>query len=877
MLALSTAPAFVRDLARWGDAPALLFAGTWVLTYRELAARVASAAAALGAEKRLVALQVDGSEHAIVTYLAALSGGHAVAMLPPGGEAAERFEAAFRPEVRARRVDARWRLERLAETSPEPLHPDLALLLSTSGSTGLGRFVRLSQRNLDSNARAIAGYLGLSSRDRAALVLPLHYSYGLSVLHSHLAVGAGVFLPGSSILDEGFANGMRSAGCTNLAGVPYSFELLERIGFRDEALPDLRFMTCAGGRLPPELAERYHRHLAERGAQLVLMYGQTEATARMAFVPPERLPGGIDAIGIPVPGGTLEIVDEAGRRIEATGVEGELVYRGPNVMMGYAGARTDLARPGEIEALHTGDLGVRGGDGLFRVTGRLRRMSKIAGLRIGHDAVERALAERGIAAAVVGDDRRLLAAYASDHPETGVRRALAEASGLPGPHLAVERLDALPRLPSGKIDYQRVRQRLRRAEPATEPAGASVRAAFEDAFFPHRVAASDSFASLGGDSLRHVGLSLSLQRLLGELPAGWEDRTIADLSARPASANAQAPARIGTDLVLRALAVLLVVVQHATLWPVPVGAATMVVLVGYGLARFGSAALLAADVRRVLRPLSAVLLPYGLILAAYALAWGEIPWASVLLVGNFGFADPAERTMLPFLYWFVEAYVQMLLVWTGLFLLPPVRRFAGRDPFRFGLALLAAAVALRFVGPALWPLGGRQIFTLPWVLYLAVLGWCAACADTTARKLLLLAIGATILPVMAYFGGNWTGAWVKFPLQLPVLAALLFLPRIRLPAWGIRLVLPFAAASFHIYLVHRFVPELLMPPLAPHLSQPAFTILAIVGGVAAGLAAHAGQAQAMRGAAAMARRWRGRSRDLLGAFSDRPRPAGEMP
>src|SRR3546814_204223 len=231
---------------------------------------------------------------------------------------------------------SRWRTEAAADSvPPDDLHPDLALLLSTSGSTGLSRWVRLSASNLDANAAAIAEYLGLDESDRGALILPLHYCYGLSVLNSHLAVGASLFVAGKSLLDSGFAGDLRRSGCTNLAGVPYSYELLEQIGFRDERLPALRFMTVAGGRLSPELVARYPAHLSRNGKRFFVMYGQTEATARIAFVPPDQLWGNTDRIGVAIPGSELHLVDDENRTIEADETPGELVCRGPNVMMGY--------------------------------------------------------------------------------------------------------------------------------------------------------------------------------------------------------------------------------------------------------------------------------------------------------------------------------------------------------------------------------------------------------------------------------------------------------------------------------------------------------------------------------------------------------------
>ncbi len=315
-----------------------------------------------------------------------------------------------------------------------------------------------------------------------------------------------------------------------------------------------------------------------------------------------------------------------------------------------------------LAELKTGDLAVRNKGGLYRIVGRRSRMSKIAGLRIGHDALEQTLALKGIQAGVFGDDHTIVAVYTSTHAEDAVRKTLIEASGLTAMHVAVSRQDKLPRLASGKIDYPQLKaghedRRFRRTE--------NVRDVFREAFFPQGTADEDTFVSLGGDSLRYVQLSLNLERILNHLPEGWENRPIAELATmQQAKTRMQS---LGTDLVIRTLAILLVVIQHATLWPVPGGAAAMVMLIGYSLARFQSSNLFSGHAARVFRPVMSVLVPYYLIIALYGLAWGKVPWGSVFLVGNFGLADPSERTMLPFLYWFVEAYVQMVVIWAGLF------------------------------------------------------------------------------------------------------------------------------------------------------------------------------------------------------------------
>ncbi|HXV31895.1 MAG TPA: AMP-binding protein, partial [Sinorhizobium sp.] len=674
-------------------------------------------------------------------------------------------------------------------------------------------------------------------------ILPLHYSYGLSVLNAHLAVGASLYLPGRSILDAGFLDGLTESGSTNLSGVPYSYELLEKVGFRERVFPQLRFMTVAGGRLAPETVRLYDEHLTARDARLFVMYGQTEATARMAYMPPDRLRGREVQIGIAIPGGSLTIEDEEGRLVSGVDHPGELVYRGPNVMMGYAGSRDDLARGAELAELRTGDLAVRDADGFFRIVGRTKRISKIAGLRIGHDSLEAALERHGITAAVVGNDTEIHAFYVGDRASEDIRRLLVAASGLTLLQVRASRIDALPRLASGKVDYQALRDRMgKKVAGTSEREG--VQALFEQLFYPTNVRPDDSFLSLGGDSLRFVQLSLGLERILGEVPEKWEKMPVRALAAldRRESKRPQ----LGVDLVIRALAILLVVVHHETLWPIPGGAAAMVILAGFGLARFQSGALLSGALRQLLRPLSQILVPYYLIVAAYAAAWGEVPWASVFLVGNFGLADPARHSMVPYLYWFIEAYCQMLLVFAALFAMPFVRRSAVARPFATGMGLLAAAFAARLVLPHFWDIGNRQIFTLPWIFYLAVIGWCAAIAETRAQQFALMLAGTAIFLFFGFYEGVWIGTKVKYVLQIAVLAALLFLPRIRLPQWGAQLVLPLSAAGFHIYILHRFVPELLLMPAKPILSPVAYSLCSIAGGILLGVAVWAGQRQLLK-------------------------------
>ncbi len=386
---------FARGLAAYGDRVALI-TPTGQLSYRELAERVAATAERLGPVRRLVLLAGANQADALITYLAALSAGHPVLLVPGDNESTLRsLTEAYSPDVVAR-PDARgtWTLDERHPESAHVFHPDLALLLSTSGSTGSPKLVRLSHENVQSNAESIAAYLDITDTDRAATTLPMHYCYGLSVLHSHLLRGAGLVLTERSVSEAAFWEEFRAGRGTSLAGVPYTSDLLDRVGFERMELPHLRRVTQAGGRLAPQRVARYAELGRRSGWQLFVMYGQTEATARMAYLPPHLAAERPEAVGVPIPGGSFRL-----RPVDGHGPDpGELVYSGPNVMLGYAESPADLALGRTVEELHTGDLARRASDGLYEIVGRRSRFAKILGLRVDPQRVESHLEQPGVTA-----------------------------------------------------------------------------------------------------------------------------------------------------------------------------------------------------------------------------------------------------------------------------------------------------------------------------------------------------------------------------------------------------------------------------------------------------------------------------------------------
>lgn len=327
------------------------------------------------------------------------------------------------------------------------LAPELALLLSTSGSTGSPKLVRLSYGNLQANAESIAQYLGLTNDERSLTVLPLHYSYGLSVINSHLHVGASLVLREISVLTPAFSESIRTHAVTSIAGVPYIYQMLWRTGFHKQNFPSLRTLTQAGGRLDDQLTTFFAQLAADRGWRFFSMYGQTEATARISYVPPHRLAEKVGSIGIAIPGGRLNIDPQ----------NSELIYTGPNVMLGYASCRDDLALGDEQQGvLRTGDMARQDAEGFFYITGRLKRFVKLVGNRIGLDEVEHQLQHKwALPIMAAGRDERLVVwiEAADDAVIELVRQWLAEQFGIHHSLCRFKRVDRLPLLSSGKKDY----------------------------------------------------------------------------------------------------------------------------------------------------------------------------------------------------------------------------------------------------------------------------------------------------------------------------------------------------------------------------------------------------------------------------------------
>lgn len=443
------------------------------LTYAELGGRVDELAdwlrGVLG-ERRLVFLAPGPDVQAVLLYLSCLRIGLPVCLAEPQPDPLARLSRAYRPALllapETLRMPEGWRPVALPLPgyvasldqgfAEHTLHPELALLLTTSGSTGSPKLVRLTARNLESNASAIAQYLGLGPGERAVQSLPMHYSYGLSVLNSHLVAGGTVVLTPHSFMRPEFWQDVDEQRATSFAGVPYMYETLYRLRFDPASHASLRTLTQAGGALRRDLITHFHARASQAGARLVVMYGQTEATARISYVPPERLGEKVGAIGVPIPGGRLRLDPVDG----AEGSAAELVYQGDNVMMGYAETPADLGL-GDVQhgLLRTGDLGTVDSDGYFSVVGRLKRFAKLFGRRVSLEDVERELESAFPLRAIATEGReRLMVHVAVDGatPNEAVVAHLAQFLAVPPSAIVMRRVAELPLTATGKKDYKAV-------------------------------------------------------------------------------------------------------------------------------------------------------------------------------------------------------------------------------------------------------------------------------------------------------------------------------------------------------------------------------------------------------------------------------------
>ena len=441
-------------------------------TYGRLQETAESIAGAVG-ERGLMFLLCTNTSEAIAGYLACMNHGIVPAMIDGAldGGLLQRLVEAYRPSwlwvPSSRREEFPWGKERfslegyvllkMGEAHPYPLHEDLAILMTTSGSTGSPKFVRLSYENLRANTASIIEYLGMNEKDRSVTSLPMHYVYGLSIINTHLMVGASLVVTEKTLFDKGFWQLFREKKVTNFGGVPYTYAMLQRLRFFRMDLPDLDTLTQAGGKLDPELHRKFAEYAEAQGKRFFVMYGAAEATARMGYLPPKDSLRKWGSMGIAIPGGRFELADEDGKEITGADTVGELLYHGSNVMMGYAEGGEDLAKGDELRGtLATGDLAKRDEEGFYTIVGRKKRFLKMFGKRTNLEEVEHLLRQHlGVLdVACGGVDDRLFVFLTEESSKEKAVTYLSKTLGIHPMALRVEILAEIPKNPSGKTLYR---------------------------------------------------------------------------------------------------------------------------------------------------------------------------------------------------------------------------------------------------------------------------------------------------------------------------------------------------------------------------------------------------------------------------------------
>lgn len=338
------------------------------------------------------------------------------------------------------------------------LHQELSHLLPTSGSTGSPKLVRHKYENIEAAGLNISTFFELKESDRPLMALPLYYTMGLSMVFSHLRVGATILITDLSMTDINFWKFLKEQQATSFTGVPYSFQILNLMRFFRMDLPHLELLTQGGGKMPTDLNTKFAEYCRDKGKRWIATYGQSECTARMAYLPAKWALDKVGSIGIAVPHGELSLIDTEGQLITTPRTEGEMCYRGKNVTMGYAREQADLALGDERNGyIRTGDLAYFDEDGCYYIVGRMGRFLKLFGMRVGLDECEQIVqTECGIECACVGTDEKMIVYITNTDKQNEVKEILVQKTHIVATSFEVRIIGNIPKNEAGKKLYSKL-------------------------------------------------------------------------------------------------------------------------------------------------------------------------------------------------------------------------------------------------------------------------------------------------------------------------------------------------------------------------------------------------------------------------------------
>lgn len=788
-----------ESFSHFHDRLAILTEDGLRISYEELDRLIEEFKSRFSAGRGVALIECENSLNSIVAYLSALRAGCPALLV-----------ASKQPEVNQKlrtQFSALYYVDPVAnQVTIHPsgaaiqLHPDLAVILSTSGSTGTAKSIRLSYKALEANARSIVEYLTIHADDRAPTTLPMYYSYGLSVINSHLLAGATLVVTQKSVAEPEFWQLFDENRCTSFAGVPHSYALIEKSGVKTADRKTLRYATQAGGRLEPNRVKALAEQSQKEGWQFFVMYGQTEATARMAYLPPDQALANPHCIGIPIPGGKFRLINDQGDEIENPDETGELVYTGDNVMMGYALSAEDLSRGYDLTELRTGDLARRTSNGLYYIVGRKKRFVKLYGLRISLDEVDGWLLDHGYSAVSTGrnDTLWILTTTATSVPL--IRESVADWLGLPAASIHVGVIEAIPRKANGKIDFSEVSRLADQEAQKLDAAIAAqarkaplntVRDIFAARFPNQEITPGSSFVTLGGTSLDYIDMMIELEKRVSNLPPNWYELSLRDLEQQQGKSRFWQ--KIEPQIFLRCLAISLIVIGHLTDFDYGgTGAVLLLMIAGFNFSRFQLPNIIATGSPRPVLALAATIaIPTIAYLLIEQTVFHKLHLPSLLLFSNLIQANANQGLS----YWFIEVYIQILLIGALAISLIPKKYISSTRQETIVLGLIVLSLLLNQLGPVVWDttlLYNRVPHSLFWFFAFGI------GAQTFRDPLSKLILSVTFLAAVTLNFGMET------PYRILTYGGLLliWLPWIKVPTMLKSPISQVASASLFIYLSH---------------------------------------------------------------------------
>jgi len=338
------------------------------------------------------------------------------------------------------------------------LNKNLSVLLSTSGSMGSIKFVKLSRNNLKINTDSIINYLKINNKDSAITNLPISYSYMISVINTHLEAGGSIIISKYSLIEKKFWKILKNSKVTSFNGVPYTYEMLIRIGIKNIKINSLKYLTQAGGKLEKNKLKEIINFCKKHNIKFFSMYGQTEASPRISYLKPEFSEKKIGSIGKGLSGNKIYIINDTGKKILEPYVEGEIICEGKNVFMGYSKNYNDLNRPNEKNyKLKTGDLGFFDKDGFFFITSRISRITKIFGNRIDLGDLESLMKQKGYKVVCLSDNKKIFIFIEKKYNKTNLINTISQITNLNISSFKLIKLKYFPRTSNNKVSYSELK------------------------------------------------------------------------------------------------------------------------------------------------------------------------------------------------------------------------------------------------------------------------------------------------------------------------------------------------------------------------------------------------------------------------------------